>query len=171
MATDNSKITFKGNPLTVLGAPVAVGAALPDFKVTGSDMNDLTRDSFTAKVLIICSVPSVDTPVCATELKRFSNEISTLGDDVTLLTVSMDLPFAQSRFCAAEGTDNVVTGSDYKYRSFGESYGTYLQELGLLARAVFVSDKNGTVTHVEYVGEVAEEPDYDAALSKAKEAI
>ncbi|MCB0334645.1 MAG: thiol peroxidase [Bdellovibrionales bacterium] len=165
MATSNDKITMKGNPLKVMGAPVTVGEKAPNFKLTGVDMQDLELKDFAGKKLIVCAVPSVDTPVCQTETRAFNEKASVLGDDVEVLFVSMDLPFAQKRWCGAENLSNIKTASDFKYRGFGESYGVYLPDLGLLARAVFVIDASGTVTYVDYVSEVAEEPNYEAVFS------
>lgn len=162
MATNNKNITFKGNKLNVIGTPVQVGGKLPSFKLTGADLADLTNSSFSGKPLIVISVPSVDTPTCDTELKRFSKE---LPANAAILAVSVDLPFAQKRWCAANGVSNITVASDYKYRSFGEDFGTYIQELGLLTRAVFVADSGGTVLHVEYVDELGKEPDYASALA------
>jgi thiol peroxidase len=171
MAKSNANITFKGNRIKVLGDSITEGQPLPEFVLTGTDMADLTNEAFTGKVLVISVVPSLDTPVCAIQTKRFNKEASRLGDQVKILTVSLDLPFAQKRWCGAEDATAVITASDYKYRNFGNAFGVYLEDLGLLARAVFVVDKTGKVTHVEYVDEVASEPNYDAALSKVESAI
>lgn len=168
MAKTNQNITFKGNKISVLGTPVSEGQKLPSFKLTGTDMSDITNATFAGKSLIVSVVPSLDTPVCATQTKRFNQEIDKLGGSAAVLTVSLDLPMAQKRWCGAEGVSSVVTASDYKYRGFGEDFGCYIQELGLLARAVIVADKTGTIRHVEYVDEVTKEPDYDAALKAAK---
>lgn len=169
MNTSNKNITFKGNPIKVFGRELAIGDTLPDFKLTAQDMSDLTKANFAGKVLIVSSVPSLDTPVCAVQTKKFNEEVDKLGPNVAVLTVSMDLPMAQKRFCGAENVSNVTTGSDFKYRSFGEDFGTYLPDLGLLARAVFIADRSGTIQHVEYVNEIAQEPDYEPALAKARE--
>ena len=160
--------TFKGTPLTLAGRELKVGEKLPAFRLTGNDMNDVTGCAFTGSALIITTVPSLDTPVCSIETKRFNQEISSLGGKVNVLTVSMDLPFAQKRWCGAEGVSNVTTASDYKYRAFGEDTGTYIQEWGLLSRAVFVADATGVIRHIEYVPELSQEPDYAAALAVAR---
>lgn len=160
--------SFKGSPLTLLGREVKVGDHLPDFVVTGNDMGDLTANSFKGKKLILSVVPSVDTPVCATQTRHFNEAASALGNDVVVLTVSMDLPFAQKRWCAAEGVERVVTASDFKHRSFGEAFGVLLKEWGLLARAVFVADTSGKVVYAQYVDEVSSEPDYEPVLAAAK---
>ena len=168
MNTTNKNITLKGNKMTVVGRELHVGDALPKYKHTGVDMADVDNSRFAGKVLVVASVPSIDTPVCAIEAKRFNQEVAALGNDVAVLVVSVDLPMAQKRYCAAEGVDKLTTASDYKYRAFGEDFGVYMQENGLLARAVFVVDKAGKIQHVEYVPEIAQEPDYSAALTKAK---
>ena len=159
--------TFKGSPLTLVGNELRSGDRLPPFRVTGVDLNDITEKTFSGSTLIISSVPSIDTPVCAAETRRFNQEASSLAS-VKILTVSLDLPFAQKRWCGAEGVENVIMGSDYKHRSFGEAFGTCIQELGLLSRAVFVADGNGVLRYVQYVPEVAEEPDYEPVLAAAK---
>ena len=119
---------------------------------------------------IIASVPSLDTGVCSDETKQFSNYAKSMSDDIVVLTISMDLPFAQARWCGANDVDNVVTASDFKSREFGDSYGVHVKENGLLARAIFVVDKDNVVRHVEYVPQIAQHPDYDAALAAANEA-
>jgi len=170
MNTTNKNITFMGNALTVEGNVVKVGDRAPDFKLVGLDMKDLDWSAYADKVLIISVVPSLDTPTCQVQTKRFNQEAAGLSGDVVILTVSLDLPFAQKRWCGAEGIARVVAASDYKYRTFGSSYGCYIQEMGLLARAVFVVAKDRTVRHVEYVTAISDEPNYDAAL-KAVSAI
>lgn len=164
-------ITFKGNPMTLIGPEVKVGAPLPQFKVTAQDLSDLSNASFAGKVLVVSVVPSVDTPVCAMQTKKFNQQAAGLSDKVAILTVSLDLPFAAKRFCAAEGIEAVVTGSDYKYQSAGEGFGVKIKELGLLCRAVFVVDKGGKVVHAEYVSEATNEPNYDAAMAAVKAAV
>lgn len=166
--TSNKNITFKGGKLTVRGRELKVGDALPNFKLTGVDMKDILPAQFAGKVLVLSIVPSLDTPVCAVQTKRFNQEIAGFGDRAAVLTVSRDLPFAQKRWCGAEGVQNVTTGSDYKYREFGEATGTEIEELGLLARAVVVADAKGIVRHVEYVPEISSEPDYGSALEVAR---
>jgi thiol peroxidase len=164
MNHSHHSVSFHGQTLTLLGRQVKEGDTLPDFTLTGTDMTDFRVDKFNGKNLIICAVPSLDTPVCSLETKHFNQEAEKLGDGVAVLTVSMDLPFAQKRWCGAEGVSNVTTGSDYKYRTFGEAFGVLIQEWGLLSRAVFVSDKSGKVVYSEYVPEVSSEPNYEAAL-------
>jgi len=171
MAKTNQNITMHGNKLKVTGTEIKEGATLPSFTLTGNDMTDVAASKFAGKVLIVLSVPSLDTPVCALEAKRFNKEATDLSSDVTILCVSRDLPFAQKRWCAAEGATRVVTASDFKYRTFGQQFGTELPDLGLLARAVFVADKSGKITFVDYVTEVAEEPKYDEVLAAVRKLL
>jgi thiol peroxidase len=168
MSERSGVITFKGNPMTLVGGEVKVGDTLPSFKVVGQDLGDITNKDFANKVLVLSVVPSVDTPVCATQTRKFNEKVAGLSSDVAILTVSMDLPFAAKRFCAAEGIEAVKTGSDYKYGAFGDAFGVKIKELGLLSRAVFVADRNGKVKHAEYVPEVTTEPNYDAAMAAVK---
>jgi thioredoxin-dependent peroxiredoxin len=157
-------VTFKGNKISLLGEPVQVGELLPKFKVTGTDLGDISNETFQGKVLLISVVPSLDTPVCSMQTQKFNQEATKLSEDVVILTVSLDLPFAQKRWCGAEGATRVIPASDYKYRVFGEAFGVYIQEIGLLTRAVFVADKSGKIAYVEYVSDVGNEPDYSSAL-------
>ncbi len=161
-------ITFKGGPMTLLGPGVKVGERAPDFKAVDNGMQLTTLDSFRGKVKIISSVPSLDTPVCDMETRRFNEEAGKLPDNVVVLTVSMDLPFAQKRWCAAAGVEKVKTLSDYQSRSFGQAYGVVIKELQLLARAVFIVDDQDIVRYIEIVPEVTKEPDYDRALNAVK---
>lgn len=171
MADTNENITFKGDKIEVAGDSIAVGSAAPEFTLTANDMSNVSLGDFKGKVLVLSVVPSIDTPVCQVQTKRFNEEATSLSEQVEILTVSVDLPFAQSRWCGAEGVERVKTASDYRERTFGEAYGTYLPGLGILTRAVFVVDGEGTVQHVEYVNEVAEEPNYEAALGKVEELL
>ncbi|MDQ7832623.1 MAG: thiol peroxidase [Desulfovibrionaceae bacterium] len=164
-------VTFQGNPLTLVGQDVAVGAKAPDFTVLTNELAPVGLKDFTEKVLVLVAVPSVDTPVCDLETRRFNAEATGLGPDVRVLVVSMDLPFAQKRWCAAAGVDRVTTLSDHALASFGEAYGVLIKELRLLARAVFVLDASRTVTFVQVVPEIASEPDYAAVLAAAKAAL
>jgi thiol peroxidase len=161
-------ITLKGNPMTLIGDELKVGDKAPDFSLKATDMSDKTLADFAGKVKIISVVPSLDTPVCDTETRKFNEAAAALGVGVIVLTVSVDLPMAQKRWCGAAGVENVVCLSDFKDHSFGPAYGVRIKEIGLLARQVMVVDKDDTIQHVQLVGEVAEEPDYDAALDKAK---
>ena len=162
-------VTMRGNPLTLLGPEIKAGQKAPDFHSMDKGLAPIGLDKFKGKVKIISVVPSIDTPVCDAQTRRFNEEASKLGD-VQILTVSMDLPFAQARWCGAAGVDKITMVSDFKDRDFGNKYGVLIKELGLLARAVFVVDKNDNVTHAEYVKEVASHPDYDATLAAAKKA-
>lgn len=164
MSSDNKYVTFHGNRLTLTSAALKVGDTLPAFTLTAQDMSDLKSDLFKGKILIIATVPSLDTPTCAIETKRFEQTASKLSPAVEILSVSRDLPFAQKRWCGSEGVSKVKTGSDYKYRTFGSAFGVQIEEWGLLARAVFVADKQGRVAYVEYVSNISDEPNYDAAL-------
>jgi thiol peroxidase len=163
--------TFKGKPLTLVGPELKVGDQAPHFKLVGNDLSDVDCSSFHGKVRVLSVAPSLDTPVCAAQTRRFNQEAVDLSGDVVILSVSLDLPFALSRFCGAEGIERVLTASDYKYRSFGEAYGVYIRELGLLARAVFVIGKDDRIVHAEYVSEVTNEPDYAAALKAVRAAL
>lgn len=162
-------ITLKGNPITLLGNEVKVGQKAPDAELVANDLSTVKLSALCrGKVCIITSVPSFDTPVCDVETRRFNQEAGNLGDDVAVLAISMDLPFAQARWCGAAGVKNVGTLSDHRDAAFGTSYGVLVKGLRLLARAVFVVDKQGVVRYVELVKEVASEPNYEAALNAAK---
>jgi thiol peroxidase len=167
MSEREGAVTMKGNPLTLLGEEVKVGAKAPDATVLNNDLAPIEISSFRGKVSIVCSVPSLDTPVCDVEARRFNEEAEKLGDDVAVLVVSTDLPFAQKRWCGAAGISAVQTLSDHRDVSFGMAYGVLIKELRLLARAVIVIDKDGMVQYAETVKEIAEEPDYDAVLAAA----
>ena len=160
------KVTFQGNPLTLEGTQVKVGDTAPDFTVVNNDLNPLKLSDTKGKRVFL-TVPSLDTPVCDTEVRHFNQEASKLGN-VTIYTISMDLPFAQARWCGGANIDKVITASDYKDREFGKNYGVYINELGLLSRAVFVVDENNKVTYVEYLNEITDEPNYDKALEALK---
>ncbi len=171
MAVERSgAVTMRGNPLTLIGAELKPGQSAPAFKLVGAGMKEVTLDQFKGKVKIISTIPSVDTPVCDAETRRFNEEAGKLPGDVVILTVSMDLPFAQARWCGAAGVDKVTTLSDYRGAHFGEAYGVLIKELYLLARVVFVVDKNDKITYVEYVKEVANHPNYESALEAAHKA-
>jgi thioredoxin-dependent peroxiredoxin len=156
--------------MTLVGPEIKVGQKAPNFTVVGKGMAQVTLDQFKGKVKLITAIPSVDTPVCDAETRRFNQEAASLPGDVQILTVSMDLPFAQARWCGAAGVDKVTTLSDWRTAEFGKNYGALIKELHLLARAVFIVDKNDIVTYVEYVKEVANQPNYEAAIAAAKKA-
>ena len=163
-------ITFKGNPLTLAGEELQVGQAAPDFTLHYYDdgLKTITPADLKGKPTILNVVPSLDTPVCATQTKKFNEELGTLGEQVNAVTVSLDLPFAQGRFCGAEGITNLRWGSAYQNRTFGQNYGVLIEELKLLTRAVVVLDADGKVTYAEIVPEVTAEPNYGAALAALK---
>jgi thiol peroxidase len=161
-------VKFKGNPVTLIGPEVKVGSKAPGFQVLAQDLSLVTLASFKGKTLLISVVPSLDTPVCDAQTRRFNEEAATLSN-VEVLTVSMDLPFAQKRWCGAAGINRVKVVSDHKEASFGTAYGILVKELRLLARSVFVVDSGGTVRYAEYVPEVTSHPNYDAALSAARQ--
>jgi thiol peroxidase len=158
---------MRGNPLTLVGPELKAGEKAPDFTVVGNDLKPVTLADSAGKVRILSVIPSLDTPVCDAQTRRFNEEAGKLGN-VEILTISMDLPFAQKRWCGAAGVDKIKTLSDHRDASFGAAYGTLIKELRLESRAIFVVDKGGKLTHVEYVKEVGEHPNYDAALAAAK---
>src|SRR4030043_1268327 len=158
-------VTMRGNPLTLIGNELKVGEKAPDFVALDNDLNPVQFSSFRGKICILSSVPSLDTPVCDIETRKFNEEAGRLGPDVVILTISMDLPFAQKRWCAASGVDKVQTLSDHRDASFGTSYGVLIKELRLLARAVFLVDRKGTLQYIQLVKELTKEPDYEALLS------
>ncbi|MEM1109024.1 MAG: thiol peroxidase [Planctomycetota bacterium] len=164
-------VTLKGNPMTLLGDELKVGDAAPDFSLKANDMSDKSLADYAGKVKLISVVPSLDTPVCDTETRKFNEAASGLGDGVVVLTVSVDTPMAQKRWCGAAGVENVETLSDFKDHAFGPAYGVRIKEVGLLARQIFVVDADDKITYTQLVTEVAEEPDYDAALAAAKAAL
>ncbi len=163
----NNIVTFKGKPATLLGPDIKAGDAAPEFHVVDNSMQAVTLASNIGKVQIITAVPSIDTPVCDTMTRKFNEKAAQLPETVVVLTVSLDLPFAQKRWCGNAGIEKIRTVSDYQERSFGLNYGLLLKELKLLARAVYVIDKTGNVAYREIVKEVTDEPDYDAALAVA----
>lgn len=159
-------ITFQGSPITLEGTRVKVGDKAPNFKAVGTDLNEFNFNETKGKRIIL-SVPSVDTPVCDIELNRFNKEASSLKD-VNLYAVSLDLPFAQGRWCGATNVDNLKVVSDYKFHDFAKAYGLYIKELGLLSRAVFVIDENDTVIYADYLQEITNEPNYEEILNVVK---
>ena len=161
--------TMRGNPLTLIGPELKPGDKAPDFTAVTNDLKPFTLADSAGKVRILSAVPSLDTPVCDTETRRFNTEAAKLGD-VEIITISMDLPFAQKRWCGAFGVDKIKMLSDHRDGSFGSHYGTLIKELRIESRAIFVLDRSNTVRHAEYVKEVAEHPNYDAALSAARAA-
>lgn len=158
-------ITFKGNPMTLISEDIKEGQPAPDFTVLGQDLKPITLSQFKGQTVVLSAVPSLDTPVCQTMTKRFNEEAAKLTAKV--LTISMDLPFAQKRFCESFKVNNIITASDYKDRDFGQKYGL-IKELGLLARAVTVVGPDGNVAYSQVVKEVTEEPNYDAVITAVK---
>ena len=171
MVEKKGLITFKGNPLTLVGNEVKVGQRAPDFVVIDNNLSPVKFSSYHGKVCIISSVVSLDTPVCDTQTRKFNEEASRLGPNVMILTISMDLPFAQKRWCGAAGVNRLQTLSDHRDASFGMAYGTLIKELRLLARAVFIVDQKGFIQYEELVKEVTSEPDYNAVLSALKNLV
>ncbi|WP_062047750.1 thiol peroxidase [Bacillus sp. JCM 19034] len=164
-----AEITFKNNPVTLLGTEVKVGEKAPDFKVLANDLSEITLADSKGSVRLISVIPSIDTGVCDQQTRTFNEDAASL-DNVQVLTVSVDLPFAQKRWCAAAGIENVQTLSDHRDLSFGHAYGVAIEELRLLARAVFVIDSSDTIVYVEYVSEATNHPNYEAAIEAAKSA-
>lgn len=169
MSETQATIKFKGSPLHLAGSEVNVGEPAPDFEALANDLSAVKLSTFRGKTCVICSVPSLDTPVCDTEVRKFNESATSLGDNVAVLVISMDLPFAQSRWCGAAGVKNVQTLSDYRDADFAGKYGVLIKELRLLARTVFVVDKEGVIRYKEVVDEMTNEPDYEAALQAVKE--
>jgi len=164
-------ITMKGNPLTLAGQELNVGDPAPDFEVLDNELSPVKLSAYRGKICVISSVPSLDTPVCDMETRRFNEEAAKLGEEVVVLTVSMDLPFAQKRWCGAAGVDKVITLSDHRDASFGTSFGVLIKELRLLTRAVFVVDRQGIIRYIQIVKEITDEPDYVEILNAVQELV
>ena len=171
MEEKNTTVTLHGNPLTLEGNRLNVGDKAPDVTLLDNDLNAVSLSDYRGKVSIVSAVPSLDTPTCDMETRRFNDEAAGLSDDIVILTISTDLPFAQKRWCGAAGIERVKTLSDHREAAFGQSFGVLIKELRLLARAVFVVDKEGVVQYIQLVKEIAEEPDYDAVLDAAKKLL
>lgn len=167
MKRNNDLVTFGGNPVTLMGRMVNPGQTAKNFMAVNADLTPFNLSDHQGKLRIISTVPSVDTSVCAQQTRRFNEEAAKLNN-VQVITISNDLPFALKRFCAAEGIENLVTVSDHKDRDFGIKYGLYIEELGLLARSIIVIDKDDEVKYFELVREIAEEPNYDKVLETVK---
>jgi len=163
--------TLKGNPITLVGPQLAAGNAAPDFTLNKNLLETASLKDFAGKVKLISVVPSLDTGVCDAQTRRFNEEASKLGDNVVIITVSADLPFAQARWCGAAGVDRVVTLSDYKENAFGKAYGVFIKELHLDMRSIFVLDRNDQITYVEVLDEMTEHPNYEAAIAAVKALI
>ena len=162
---------MKGEPLTLTGDEVKVGQTAPDCEVIGKDLKPVKLSTFRGKVCLISSVPSLDTSVCDMMTRKFNEDAVALGQDVVVLAISMDLPFAQDRWCIAADVNNVYMFSDHRTASFGQAFGVLIKDLRLLARAVFVVDKSGVIRYIQIVPELTSEPDYDAALEAARELL
>lgn len=171
MEKNNQKVTFKGNPVTLIGKEIKVGDKAVDFSVLNNGLEAVKLSDYDGKVKILSLFPSIDTGICSKQNHMFNKEAANLGDDIVILAISNDLPFALNRFCGAEGIDNIVTLSDHKNLDFSTKYGFLIEELRLLARGVIVIDKNNVVQYVEYVPEIGQEPNYEPALAKAKELV
>lgn len=171
MEERKAAVTLKGNPFTLLGPQRRPGEKLPDFTLVNTSLKPVTAADTRGKVRVFAAVPSLDTPVCDLETRRFNEEATKLGDALSVIMVSMDLPFAQKRWCGAAGVDRVQTLSDYQTGSFGLAMGTLIKELHLESRAVFVVDKDDVIRYVEYVPEVGQHPDYDRALKAVQESL
>lgn len=163
--------TFKGSPITLVGPELKAGDSAPDFVVSKNLLEDTSLGDYAGKIKLISVVPSLDTGVCDAQTRRFNTEAAELGDEVVILTISMDLPFAQARWCGAAGIDRVITLSDHKSASFGQAYGVLIKEFRLDMRSIFVVDKNNTLAYVEYLPEMTEHPDYEAAIAAVKELL
>ena len=172
MSKRDGAVTFKGNPVTLVGPELKAGDKAPDFQALNSGLAPVTMADTGSKARLFSVVPSLDTAVCSTQTKKFDDELAALGDTVAAYTVSLDLPFAQKRFCGAENVQNMQTLSDVHNHSFGKAYGVLIEglPLPLLARSVFVVDKAGTIAYAEYVSEVTNAPDYAAAMAALKAA-
>jgi thioredoxin-dependent peroxiredoxin len=164
-------ITFKGNPMTLYGPELKVGNPAPNFNVVDNALQPVTRGDDQGKVKLIAAVPSLDTPVCDAMTRKFNEEAGRLPDNVAVYTISLDLPFAQKRWCGAAGIEKIKVLSDYQDRSFGLNYGILIRELKLLARAVFVLDQDEKIAYLEIVPEVTADPDYAAALGAVKKLL
>lgn len=162
-------VTFKGNPVELSGTPPQIGAAAPEFELVGSDMKPVKLADSSGKVRVVSVVPSIDTEVCAVSTRRFNSEMDKLPDSVVGYTISVDTPFAQKRWCGTEGVEKMQLLSDYKGNTFGRDYGLYLGDLGILARSVMIIDQNDKIAYFQLVPEVAQEPNYDEVLQKARE--
>ena len=161
-------ITFGGDKVTLEGKEIKVGDVAPSFKAVNKDLSDFNSEDLKGKIVVYSVAPSIDTPVCALQATTFNEEATKLSDDVKIVTVTVDLPFAQKRFCSVEGIDNADIVSDYRYKEFGQKFGFMMEELQLLARGVVIVDRDGKVAYVEYVPEVTNDVNFDKALEEVK---
>lgn len=171
MTERTGELTFKGSPLTLLGPRLNAGDKAPDFTLQAPDFSKVSLSESAGKVRVLSVAPSLDTPVCDAQTRKFNEELGKLGDKVTAFCITADLPFAQSRFCSTAGIENVKPLSDHLDMNFADAYGVHIKELRLDSRSVFVIDGDGMIQYCEYVPEVAQEPDYDAALEAVKKLV
>ena len=171
MIERKAAVTFESQPLTLVGQEKQVGDTAPDFVLLDNNLAEVSLKDYDQQICLISVVPSLDTPVCEMQTRKFNEEASKLPENVTVLTVSMDLPFAQKRFCSVAGIEKVRVLSDHRSAAFGEAYGILIKELRLLSRGIFIIDKQGKISYVEYVKEITEHPDYDAALAAVKKML
>ena len=171
MQEHSQAVTLHGNPFTLIGDQPGVGAQAPDAELITNDLAPVKLSSYRGQIVILTTVPSLDTPVCDVMTRRFNTEAVNLSEKVAILTVSMDLPFAQKRWCGAAGVERLTTLSDHRTAGFGEAYGLLIKELRLLARSVMVLDPQGVIRYYQLVKEIAEEPDYAAALAAVRQLI
>lgn len=164
-------VTFAGNPLTLTGDEVKAGGKAPSFTVLDKDLSEVKLSDFAGKVKIISVTPSLDTPVCDLQAKKFNEEAGALGDKVSVINISMDLPFAIARFCSAAGIEKIRTLSDHRDASFGNAYGVLIKELRLLTRSIFVIDQSDVIRYIEIVPEITNQPNYDRALAEARKLV
>jgi len=164
-------VTIHGNPLTLLGDEIKIGQTAPDCELLDNDLNPVRLSQWRGKVVVLTSVPSLDTPVCDLETRRFNDEAASFGPEVEMLTVSMDLPFAQKRWCGAAGVQRLKTLSDHRQAAFGQAFGVLIQELRLLARAVFILDRQGVVQYAQLVPEITNEPDYEEVIQALQKIV
>jgi thiol peroxidase len=162
------KITFLGNPLTLIGTEKKNGEKANNFTVLDKELKEISLKDFAGKIKLISVTPSLDTPVCDIQARRFNQEAAKLPDDVVIMNISMDLPFAISKFCTTAGIDKVKAYSDHRYASFGNAYGVLIKELRLLARSIFIIDRDDTIRYIELVPELSDQPDYDKALAELR---
>jgi thiol peroxidase len=171
MEERSAAVSIHGNPLSLVGKELSIGDPAPDAELLDNSSNPVKISSFQGKVCVILSVPSLDTPVCDMETRRFNEAAGKLGSDVVILTVSMDLPFAQKRWCGAAGVERVITLSDHRDASFGKAFGVLIKELRLLARSIFILDRNSIIQYIQNVKELSQEPDYDAVIKAVQKIV
>ena len=171
MIERKAAVTFEGQPLTLIGQEKQVGDIAPDFVLLDNNLAEVSLKDYGQQICLISVVPSLDTPVCEMQTRKFNEEASKLPGNVAVLTVSMDLPFAQKRFCSVSGIEKVRVLSDHKSATFGEAYGILIKELRLLSRGIFIVNEQGTISYVEYVKEITDHPNYDAAITAVKKIL